>query len=72
MFRVKYTGGLQTVTIPQNGKADTVEIVNQQYVNIDPGTGIVTESNLLYGILLGGIAVLGIWGLVIRRKRRRK
>ena len=59
-------------SIQENGTADReVVITNRQYVNMEPGTGILTDSNLPYGFLLGGIAIAGILLWFYRRRRDR-
>ena len=70
-YRVDYTGGIRAVTIPADGTEVKVEITNRQYVNMEPGTGIFTESNLVYGSLLGGIGIVGILFWISRRRRDR-
>ena len=71
-YQVTYKEGIQKVTIRENGKADKeVVITNRQYVNMEPGTGILTDSNLPYGFLLGGIAIAGILLWFYRRRRDR-
>ena len=72
MYQVTYRDGIQKVTIQENGKADKkVVITNRQYVNMEPGTGILADSNLPYGFLLGGIAIAGILLWISRRRRDR-
>ena len=71
-YQVTYQNGIQKVTIQKNGTADKeVVITNRQYVNMEPGTGILTDSNLPYGFLLGGIAIAGILLWFHRRRRDR-
>ena len=69
-YRVEYKSGADAVTISEDGTAKPVKITNRQYADMEPGTGIFTESNLIYGSLLGGIVIVGILFWISRRRRR--
>ena len=69
-YRVEYKSGADAVTISEDGTAESVKITNRQYADMEPGTGIFTESNLIYGSLLGGIVIVGILFWISRRRRR--
>ena len=69
-YRVEYESGADAVTISEDGTAEPVKITNRQYADMEPGTGIFTESNLIYGSLLGGIVIVGILFWISRRRRR--
>ena len=69
-YRVEYESGADAVTISEDGTAQPVKITNRQYADMEPGTGIFTESNLIYGSLLGGIVIVGILFWISRRRRR--
>lgn len=69
-FKVDYTKGTGAVTIPENGNAGSVEIINCRYVNIEPGTGIFTGSDFPYiaVLLLLGIACAVYLGICRKKK----
>lgn len=69
-YRVEYKSGADDATISEDGTAQPVKITNRQYADMEPGTGIFTESNLIYGSLLGGIVIVGILFWISRRRRR--
>ena len=68
-FKVTYTDGIKAVTIPENGKAETVSIVNRQYVNLVPQTGIFGDSIKPCELLLA-LTAAGAAFVLIRRKRK--
>lgn len=68
-FKVTYTDGIKAVTIPENGKAETVSIVNRQYVDLVPQTGIFGDSIKPYELLLA-LTAAGAAFVLIRRKRK--
>lgn len=71
---LKYRVDIRAEPMPspfqEDGTAESVKITNRQYADMEPGTGIFTESNLIYGSLLGGIVIVGILFWISRRRRR--